>query len=60
MERLLTFLQESKIELKKVTWPTRDETVQSTIAVIIISGIVAAFLGGLDFVFRTLMNRFIL
>mgnify|MGYP001563396215 CR=1 FL=1 len=60
MDRFLTFLQESKIELKKVTWPTREETIQSTVAVIIISGIVAAFLGGLDFIFRTLINRFIL
>ena len=38
-------------ELKKVVWPTRQETIRLTLVVIIISLIVGIFLGGLDFVF---------
>lgn len=42
------FLNEVIAELKKVTWPTRDETVKLTAVVIAISVIVGAFIGGLD------------
>lgn len=58
--RFITFLQESKTELKKVTWPTRAETIRSTIAVIGISGALAAMLGGLDFGLQYVLNNFIL
>ncbi len=49
--RLAKYIYESYVEMKKVTWPTRPETVRLTIAVILISLVVAAFLGFLDFVF---------
>ncbi|MBT7008242.1 MAG: preprotein translocase subunit SecE, partial [Candidatus Jacksonbacteria bacterium] len=39
-------------ELKKVTWPTREDLIKNTIAVIVVSLIVAAFLGGLDYLFN--------
>jgi len=42
------FLREVKIELKKVTWPSRKETVASTVVVIIVVMIVSAFLGLVD------------
>ena len=42
------FLREVKIELKKVTWPTRKETMASTAVVIILVFIVSAFLGLVD------------
>lgn len=58
-ERIANYLKEVKIELKKVTWPTRPETVNYTVMVIVISAVAAAFLGGLDFLFRTVLNRFI-
>jgi preprotein translocase subunit SecE len=59
-ERLITFLKESRVELKKVTWPTRNETINYTVAVIVISGAVAVFLGGLDYLFEYILNKFIL
>ncbi len=46
-----TFLREVTAELKKVTWPTREETVKLTVVVIIISILVGAFIGGLDSLF---------
>lgn len=42
------FFREVTAELKKVTWPTRDETVKLTAVVIAISMIVGVFIGGLD------------
>jgi preprotein translocase subunit SecE len=46
-----TFLHEVAAELKKVTWPTREETVKLTVVVIVISILVGAFIGGLDSLF---------
>ena len=45
----MEFLREVKVELKKVTWPTRQQTTGTTIVVIIFVFIVAAFLGLFDF-----------
>jgi preprotein translocase subunit SecE len=45
------FFSEVASELRKVTWPTRDETVKLTAAVIIISLAVGLFIGGLDILF---------
>ena len=42
------FLKEVVAELKKVTWPTREETIKLTVVVIAISVVVGAFIGGLD------------
>ncbi|MFH1188568.1 MAG: preprotein translocase subunit SecE [bacterium] len=43
------FLLESRRELKRVNWPTRDETIRMVIIVIAVSLIVAAVLGAFDF-----------
>ena len=59
-QKITTFLKESRIELKKVTWPTREETIRYTGAVVAISLAVAALLGGADFVFQTLLTRFVI
>lgn len=42
------FVKEVVAELKKVTWPTRQETVKLTAVVIAISLIVGVFIGFLD------------
>jgi len=48
------FIGEVMAELKKVTWPTRAETIKLTTTVIIISLAVGAFIGGLDILFVNL------
>ena len=48
-ERVKQFLKEVKIELKKVVWPTRKDTIASTSVVIILVIIIALFLGLVDF-----------
>jgi preprotein translocase subunit SecE len=42
------FFREVRIELKKVTWPSRKETIAATVMVIFLSVVVAFFLGLLD------------
>ena len=48
------FFREVVAELKKVTWPTRDETVKLTAVVIAISVLVGLFIGGLDTLFLSI------
>lgn len=58
-QNLVTFLKESRIELKKVTWPTRQETVRYTGTVILISAALAIFLGLLDYIFEFIIKKFL-
>jgi len=44
----LQFLREVKVELKKVTWPTRKQTIGSTAVVILLVMIISMFLGAVD------------
>lgn len=43
------FLREVKVELKKVTWPTRQQTIGSTAVVIVLVMLISLFLGLVDF-----------
>lgn len=47
-QKAAEFLREVRVELKKVTWPTRKQTTGTTIVVIIFVFVVAAFLGLFD------------
>lgn len=59
MNKIISFLQEVRTELKKVTWPTRDELVGSTIIVCILVVIFSIILGSMDAVFSTLIRYLI-
>lgn len=48
IQRAMEFFREVKVELKKVTWPTRKQTTGTTIVVIVFVFVVAAFLGLFD------------
>ena len=48
IDKSLQFLREVKIELKKVTWPTRKQTLGSTVVVLILVMIISFFLGVVD------------
>ena len=47
--RAAEFFREVKVELKKVTWPTRKQTTGTTIVVILFVFVVAVFLGIFDY-----------
>lgn len=49
VDKALQFLREVKVELKKVTWPTRKQTLGSTAVVIVLVMIISLFLGIVDF-----------
>ena len=48
MAKVSQFYRECVIELKKVTWPGRKQTLGSTVVVIVLVLIIAAFLGLID------------
>ena len=56
MRRIMLFFQESFAELKKVTWPSRDEATASTKVVLVSVIIIAAILGLVDFVLFKLVD----
>ena len=43
------FLREVRIEMRKVSWPNRKETMGSTAVVIVVVLLIATFLGIVDF-----------
>lgn len=55
----MAFFKEVRLEMKRVNWPTREETLKLTLIVIIFSIAVAIYLGGLDFIFSVLLNKFV-
>jgi preprotein translocase subunit SecE len=56
LNKIINYIKSSIEEMKKVTWPTKKETYNYTLLVILISLGVAAFLGALDFIFSTLLQ----
>ena len=48
IDKSIQFLREVKVELKKVTWPSRKQTVGSTVVVLVIVSIISLFLGVVD------------
>ena len=59
INKIITFLKEVRLEMKKVNWPTRETTIKYTLIVVGISAVVAAFLGGLDILFTNLLEKFV-
>ena len=47
-KKLVTFAKNSRIELRKVTWPTRDETVKTTMVVAALVIVMALILWMID------------
>ena len=56
-KRLTAFLEEVKSETKKVTWPSKEEVVNTTTVVVIASFIFGVYLYVCDFVFLTLTRK---
>ena len=52
MRRITEYFKQVVIEAKKVSWPTRKQTYDLTMVVIIASLVVALYIGALDFVFQ--------
>jgi preprotein translocase subunit SecE len=46
-------------EMSKVIWPKREEVIKLTLIVFIISGIIGAYVGALDYGFTKLLEIFV-
>ncbi len=54
------FFKEVYVELRKVSWLSRNEVLRYTVLVLGVSVVVAAFLGGLDYLFSSLIQKFVI
>ena len=57
--QLMQYLSSVKAELSRVTWPTRQESYQLTLVIIIFSLVVGLYVGGLDLLFTNLLGFFV-
>jgi preprotein translocase subunit SecE len=55
---VINFLREVQIELSKVVWPTREQTIRYTVLVVVVAVFTGLFLGGLDYLL-TLLTDFL-
>jgi preprotein translocase subunit SecE len=55
--RIREFVQEVLAEFRKVTWPSRAELVSSTVVVLVVTVVLAFFLGGVDIVLARVVER---
>jgi preprotein translocase subunit SecE len=51
LQRIRRYLDESWSELKKVTWPTRQQTINLTVLVFVVSFVVGIFISVFDVIF---------
>ncbi len=58
-QKVKAFFKEVYVELRKTNWLSRREVLRYTLIVLAVTVIVAAFLGGLDYLFSTVLKSFI-
>jgi len=56
IERLKAYLQETRVEIKKVTWPTRQELKDATRVVIVASFLLTIFIGAVDLILNRIVK----
>ena len=57
MTRIRRFIEESWSELKKVTWPTREQVRNLTVLVFVISAAVGAYIAFFDVLFTEIVRQ---
>ena len=55
--RVREFVLDVLAEFRKVTWPSRQELINSTVVVITVTVVIAFFLGGVDIVLARIVER---
>ena len=56
-DKIKNYIKESIVELKKVNWPTKKETIRGSIIVICLSLGIAFLLGFFDYIFTIFLNK---
>ena len=59
MEKVLDYIRESRAELKKVTWPTKQQMWYSTLVVIVVTFMVSAYLGLVDLLLTGVFSKIV-
>jgi len=57
--RIMQYFRETRAELRKVVWPTRDEAINLTVVVVVTIIAMSAFFGVIDYILTALF-RFLL
>jgi preprotein translocase subunit SecE len=57
LKRVQEFTREVLAEFRKVTWPSRQELINSTVVVIAVTVVIAFFLGGVDIALARIVER---
>jgi preprotein translocase subunit SecE len=56
MKFIKQYIQEVIQEIKKVSWPSKQQTINKTVLVIVVSAVVSIYIGGLDVLLQQLMK----
>ena len=58
MDKVLDYVRESRAELKKVAWPTKQQLWYSTLIVIVVKAIASAYLGLAALILTGVFSKF--
>ncbi|MEA2056701.1 MAG: preprotein translocase subunit SecE [Patescibacteria group bacterium] len=56
MKFIKRYIQEVIQEIKKVSWPDKEQTINKTVLVIVVSVLVSIYIGGLDLILQQAMK----
>lgn len=54
---LTRYANETVQEIKKVSWPTQQQTVQMTVLVVAVSLVIGAYIGLIDYIFQSIISK---
>lgn len=55
MNFIKKYIRQVISELKKVSWPSKEQTINQTILVVLVSLVAAAYIGGVDYLLQQLV-----
>jgi len=58
IKKIQLFIEDVKVEMAKVSWPTRDELIKSTMIVVVVTILFTLFIFGSDIVISNLVKLF--
>lgn len=58
-EKIIAFFEDVVKEMKKVTWPTKDNLRESTFVVVVVCIVISLFVGGVDQIVSKLLEFFL-
>ncbi|OGZ83547.1 MAG: preprotein translocase subunit SecE [Candidatus Staskawiczbacteria bacterium RIFOXYD1_FULL_39_28] len=59
-QKVNIFFKEVWVEMRRVSWLSQKDIIRYTLIVLAVTILVAAFLGGLDYIFTTIIKSFII